>query len=550
MQKFKRYTTTDYSGLLGSFLASWILHVILYIIAITTTVFYPPVAEREMIAIDLLFSSPGSGSLELSQKQISQSSTVTSPEKAPTDNIETEEPLPVKTPLSESRIDQNDLELVPIVQPKAEKITAIPVKASPKVVVRTKLVKMSQPPQKPVIIPASVKTPEDTPEEAVKPAAEVPPPAMEVQAKSILQSEQEKQAIENEKIRRLQEAEQKAANEKALEEARVAKIARETELEKQEAEKAARARLAAEKERIRRLQAAEQKVANERALEEARAAKIAKAAVLEKMAAERITLEREAAEKARREQMARLKSEEVKATRDRLERERAAAEKTAKERLEQARLAAKVRKNETAVPVKPVGNSLNTAISIAMTAAPEKPLPSAVREPTEKNQLKNLAELKGLAIPPVKGDIKLIMISEEDLIVKVLFVNHPKAHHDKPMTKKESRDQHKLTPVVVRTAKNTLEAVIEQSREGVYIFLVEQKGSKPANGKFSLKLFETRNKSVTGREISGQTEVARLLMPEGILWEDDNAFSGNIEDSDSLTKFNSESGLIWKEYRR
>ena len=28
------------------------------------------------------------------------------------------------------------------------------------------------------------------------------------------------------------------------------------------------------------------------------------------------------------------------------------------------------------------------------------------------------------------------------------------------------------------------------------------------------------------------------------------AFSGNIEDSDSITKFNSETGLIWKEYRR
>lgn len=52
------------------------------------------------------------------------------------------------------------------------------------------------------------------------------------------------------------------------------------------------------------------------------------------------------------------------------------------------------------------------------------------------------------------------------------------------------------------------------------------------------------------REISGKTEVARLLMPEGILWEDETAFSGTIEDSDSITKLNAESGLVWKEYRR
>ena len=47
----------------------------------------------------------------------------------------------------------------------------------------------------------------------------------------------------------------------------------------------------------------------------------------------------------------------------------------------------------------------------------------------------------------------------------------------------------------------------------------------------------------------GQTEIARLLMPEGILWEEDSSFSGTIEDSDSVTKFNSDSGLVWKEYR-
>jgi len=37
-------------------------------------------------------------------------------------------------------------------------------------------------------------------------------------------------------------------------------------------------------------------------------------------------------------------------------------------------------------------------------------------------------------------------------------------------------------------------------------------------------------------------------MPEGILWEDEAAFSGSMEDSEGVTKFNSETGLLWKEY--
>jgi len=38
-------------------------------------------------------------------------------------------------------------------------------------------------------------------------------------------------------------------------------------------------------------------------------------------------------------------------------------------------------------------------------------------------------------------------------------------------------------------------------------------------------------------------------MPEGILWDDDSSFSGNMEDSESITKFNAETGVVWREYK-
>ncbi len=593
-------------GLSGSFIASWILHCALFAIAATTTIFYPPTANREYISVDLLFASPASGTPDLPLEAPAHKTTLQSAGIETTDDIEADEPLPVKTAQNEV---SSDLELMTAPQPKVVEKKTPPIKIKPPPVSSPKVQKASKPPPPaPVIVPAILKTSDIEPEELVKPAtAEVTPPQeMAVQSKTVAQTEPDKVAIENEKIRRMQEEEQKAAQVKAEEEAQAKELAQTMELKRQEAERAAKAEkekihrqevaaqkaaqvkaeeeaqareiaqttelkrqeaeraARAEKERIHRQQLAAQKAAKERALAEARKAEIARAEELRKretektarakLAAEMAQAKHEAAEKARLEQLLLMKQAEEKAAREQQARERALAEKAAKDKLAQARLAANIQKSINTLSAKPASNSLSadpakTTGAVIAAATPEKPLLNAA-PPTVTTLPKNQPEQKGFALPPVNGDIKLIMTSEENFIVKVLFVSHPKRRHDIPLSRKDAKEQQKLTPIIVRTAKSTLEAVIEHSQDGIYIFLVEQKGSKPVNGKFSLKLFETKNKPVPGREISGQTEVARLLMPEGILWEDDSAFSGNIEDSDSVTKFNSDSGLVWKEYRR
>ena len=649
----RRYKRIDYHGLLGPFIASWLLHGILFTIAATTTIFYPPTADREFISVDLLFASPESGSPEEPLSMISQSSSQPTANENAADDIKTEEPLPVKTAQNEVN---SDLELLPVPFLKPEKRKIAPVKITPPPVPRPKIQKSSKPPPvAPVIVPATLKIPEDMTKETVKPAtAEVEPSnEMAVQSKTLAQTELEKVAIENDRVRRKLEEEQKAVIIKAEEETKAKEMAQTTELKRQETERAARAederihrqqvaaqkaaqvkaeeeaqaketaqktalkrqeaertanaekqrihrqQVAAqkaaqlkaeeeaqaretaqktalkrqeaeraakvEKERIHRQQVAAQKAAQERALEESRKSQLARAEELKKLETERAASAKLAAEKAqakqheafeksRLEQLVLLKQATEKAAREQQARDRALAEKAAKDKLEQARLAANIKKSINTLSAKPAVNSLSvdpakSAGAVIAAATPEKPLLNTF-PPAVTIQPKNQPEHKGFALPPVNGDIKLVISSDEDVTVKVLFVSHPKLRHDRPLTKKETKEQQKLTPIVVRTAKSTLEAVIERSRDGIYIFLVEQRGSKPVNGKFSLKLFETKNKPVPAREISGQTEVARLLMPEGILWEDDSAFSGNIEDSDSITKFNSDSGLVWKEYRR
>lgn len=513
MRDYKRYHTIDYPGLLSSFIASWILHCILFAIASTTTVFYPPTADREIISVDLIFASPVSGPVGVTMQKLTQSSPSPTEDRKTAEDNEPVPDEPVNLPMPDVRSDSQTLDLMTMIAPKPEEKKVPPAKSPPLHVPPPKIKKVSKvPPAPQTTLPESGKIPEveHKREEVVKKVvSEAAPPPVLTQTKTLEQSDHRKMAVENEKLPGLQEAEQRAANERAHKEAREAKNAREAELEKQEAEKSAKMRLATEYAKI----------------------------------------EREEAEKKRSEQVARLRKEEEKIAKEKQARERAAQEK-----ISQARLIANSKKNENALPVKP-SKGANAVVSIktegtAIAAAvpPLKPLIAGTTTNTMNNQPKN--EQKGLALPPVTGDIKLIITSEDDLIVKVLFISHPKARHDKPLSKKEARELQKLTPIVVRSEKNTLEAVIERSREGIYIFQLEQKGSKPANGKYSLKLYDSKSRSITSREISGLTEIARLLMPEGILWEDDSAFSGNIEDSESVTKFNSDTGLMWKEYRK
>jgi hypothetical protein len=87
--------------------------------------------------------------------------------------------------------------------------------------------------------------------------------------------------------------------------------------------------------------------------------------------------------------------------------------------------------------------------------------------------------------------------------------------------------------------------------KGIYTFVIGNAGSKTIVVNTVFLLFEK-----TKRERSKDYKVVRLapgtgvkfkfLVPEAIFWDDDR-FTGSMEDSDSITKFNSDTGLVWKE---
>ena len=90
------------------------------------------------------------------------------------------------------------------------------------------------------------------------------------------------------------------------------------------------------------------------------------------------------------------------------------------------------------------------------------------------------------------------------------------------------------------------------AREGIYVFSAEAEEKKGAKATFTLKVFESGARERTAelgvRTISGKAILVKILMPEAILWDDESAFSGILEDSESVIKFNAKTGLYWKEF--
>jgi hypothetical protein len=171
----------------------------------------------------------------------------------------------------------------------------------------------------------------------------------------------------------------------------------------------------------------------------------------------------------------------------------------------------------------------------------------------EKQTPKQVHHSQLILHPPISGDLKLIITSVVDVKVEVLFRPFPKVRRSKPLTRWESANDRSIIPKQVRTKETVHEAVVEETEEGVYSIKVIIENGKPGTVGLALKIHESkkgaRSKDLGSRKIDGNVEVAKVLMPEGILWNEDSYFTGDMEDADSITKFNSGTGLMWREYK-
>lgn len=338
--------------------------------------------------------------------------------------------------------------------------------------------------------------------------------------------------------RSAEEARFKAQREEAERQHQAAEQTRQEQQARQRAEELRnKAELAAKLKADRERQAADearQKIAQE---ETERLRRVAERSRQERLARELAEQQRKVAEMAARtkaDQERRIVEETRRnAERERLEKEKAILEKAAMH---------KVAATATA-PQKASG-------SPSSEGSQEAPIAHVAKAPSEPATPK--PEKKGVVIPAVHGDLKLVVNSKSSLKIVATFRAYPKSRRNRPQTQSEARHEKNITPLMVTQADDTREAIIEKSQEGIYTFIAEPAEGTTPRSSFILKIFESSSRSRTrpigDKTVSGKTVITRVLMPDGILWEDESAFTGSIEDSNSITKFNAETGLIWKEF--
>jgi len=162
-------------------------------------------------------------------------------------------------------------------------------------------------------------------------------------------------------------------------------------------------------------------------------------------------------------------------------------------------------------------------------------------------------QTRGLVLAALHGDLKLVMTGDTGIKVTVKFRNYPKSRRNRVLTRSEVRGEQTVVPLLAAPREDTREAVVQTAGEGIYLFSAEPAGGHSVRVNFTLQVFESgareRTVALGNRSLSGPTVLLKILMPEAILWEDESAFTGSMEDSESETKFNATTGLYWKEFR-
>lgn len=334
-----------------------------------------------------------------------------------------------------------------------------------------------------------------------------------------------------------QQEEQARLEQLAKEQAEQAR--REQELQQKlslEAEKAALTRAAREKSE---LEARQQEQIRQIALQAEQAEK-------ERVARRRVE---ELAQK--QEQQRQQAAEQARLTQEKAEHERKAAEAArqemlAREQAERERMAA-VQRERLKATADGAGRGVAKAVDKTIVAPQLKPANAQGSKQTASKAEKP----KGLAIPTVPGDLKLVVSGTPPRSVRMAFREFGLERRNRPFSRAESRSEVRVTPVVIDTQENVREYVVARTGDGVYSMTLEL-DNHGGNGRFAVMLYDgsaRKQKKVldTGSVRNGRIQV-RVLMPDGIFWDDENAFTGTMEDSDSVTKFNAETGLVWKEF--
>lgn len=502
------------------------------------------------------------------QPETTESVAADKPEDAIEGDHPTAQPVSVPTSAAETgdtpaKADSGVIPPPPDVQSEADLIAVSPAPALRRI----------RPPSAPLVVPAS-----EPPHKQLQPPAAEPPGIVPAEKRQADRERSERQE-ELERLARELAAQKLVLAENARQEQRARRQAQQALFEQSERERVAAETIRQEHEAQEKLQK-EQRILEEQArlaAERTRQAlrdreqeqqALREQAELKRSAAVKARQEREAHEQSLRERMLleqqerlaaertrqaqKAREQEQQALRELAERKYAAAEKSRQERERQEQSLRERELQEEAARRKERERAVEQSLRRPLAVAAKQqanPAPKAAENKSGHSPEKH--SQKGLSFPLLKGDLKMVLTGAALPKVTITFKEFALTRRNRPFSRAEARREATITPLVAATQEKTREVVIEKVRAGVYSVTVE-----PVDGasEFAclLKLHEDSSRSTVrdcGRHTLAQKKVlVKILMPEGILWDDNKSFTGSMEDSDSVTKFNAETGLTWKEY--
>ncbi len=191
--------------------------------------------------------------------------------------------------------------------------------------------------------------------------------------------------------------------------------------------------------------------------------------------------------------------------------------------------------------------------------------PAENRTPSVNDYLAGLdKDLKKLEKPEPsqdrRGNPVIPLFSTRDIEIKVFFAGDGASfaimRKPHPMTGGSGRatDISDEVEEMITTEGSGLRRIFSllKAEKGVYMFIINNGSAEVLDIDVNFLLHGGRGperaKGYKDIKLAKGTRLEiKFLMPEAIFWDDDDYFTGEIEGPKTVTKFNDETGLIWKE---
>ncbi len=192
-------------------------------------------------------------------------------------------------------------------------------------------------------------------------------------------------------------------------------------------------------------------------------------------------------------------------------------------------------------------------------SAQEKNGDDEKREPQVKEETKGKEKESAIGVPMPEAllfrDIEIEVYSGgtemAGVSMRLMKKPYPTAHEKKERRKEkvEGIDERGETDSGGK-AKRVFS--VTKAEKGIYTFVIENKGERTFIEKMVFRLYgkgeKERIKEYPSVELVRDAVLKyHFILPDALFWDDEERFSGSIEDSNSVTKFDYSSGLLWRE---